>query len=240
MNATPSIRAAFSQLVSQLLAPVDLLLRGHHREPGLLPPAPLPVWRLIVIVLIFGMLYGAAMGTYFAIGGQIRPLQVLYSGLKVPLLLLVTFALSLPSFFVINTLMGLRSDFAEALRALAAAQAGLTVILSSFAPFTMLWYASSAHYQSAILFNGVMFGTASVVSQMLLRRSYAPLIARSRRHLVLIRAWLVVYAFVGVQMGWVLRPFIGNPNEATTFFREGAWGNAYIAVLRTIGDALGQ
>jgi len=31
-------------------------------------------------------------------------------------------------------------------------------------------------------------------------------------------------------MGWVLRPFIGDPAKPTAYFREGAWGNAYIEV----------
>ena len=27
----------------------------------------------------------------------------------------------------------------------------------------------------------------------------------------MLRTWLVIYVFVGIQMGWVLRPFIGDP-----------------------------
>ena len=44
--------------------------------------------------------------------------QVVYSAVKVPFLLLATFVISLPSFFVINTLLGLRGDFPHVLRAL--------------------------------------------------------------------------------------------------------------------------
>ena len=33
------------------------------------------------------------------------------------------------------------------------------------------------------------------------------------------RIWLIVFALVGSQMGWVLRPFIGAPNTAFTWFR---------------------
>ena len=51
--------------------------------------------------------------------------------------------------------------------------------------------------------------------------------------------WGVCYAFVGIQAGWVLRPFIGNPGQPTQFFREEAWGNAYIEVIRLAGAALG-
>jgi hypothetical protein len=32
--------------------------------------------------------------------------------------------------------------------------------------------------------------------------------------------WVLVFALVGAQMGWVLRPFIGNPHIAFSFFRS--------------------
>ena len=44
-----------------------------------------------------------------------RMWQVVYSAVKVPFLLFTTFFLSLPSFFVINTLLGLRGDFTRVL-----------------------------------------------------------------------------------------------------------------------------
>ncbi len=35
-------------------------------------------------------------------------------------------------------------------------------------------------------------------------------------------------------MGWVLRPFIGNPRAPVQFFREDSWSNAYVVVLEMI------
>jgi hypothetical protein len=34
------------------------------------------------------------------------------------------------------------------------------------------------------------------------------------------RIWVVVFGLVGAQMSWILRPFIGNPEQPFTFFRE--------------------
>ena len=34
------------------------------------------------------------------------------------------------------------------------------------------------------------------------------------------RIWVLVFALVGAQMGWVLRPFVGHPNADFAFFRE--------------------
>jgi hypothetical protein len=194
--------------------------------------------QLGLMVAVFGITYGAVMGSFGGVLGE-RFWQVVFSAVKVPFLLLGTFVLSLPSFFVVNTLFGLRSDFSYSLRALLATQAGLTIILASFAPFTAVWYTSSSNYQGAILFNTLMFGCASVVAQWLLRRFYEPLIRRNPRHRILLRAWLVIYAFVGIQMAWVLRPFIGYPDAPTQFFRQDAWGNAYVRLANILWTFLG-
>ncbi len=50
----------------------------------------------------------------------------------------------------------------------------------------------------------------------------------------MLRIWLVIYVFVGIQMGWVLRPFIGDPRMPVQFFREGSWSNAYEVVILMI------
>lgn len=35
-----------------------------------------------------------------------------------------------------------------------------------------------------------------------------------------VRLWIVVYGVVGAQMAWILRPFIGKPDEPFTWFRD--------------------
>ena len=49
------------------------------------------------------------------------------------------------------------------------------------------------------------------------------------------RIWVIVFALVGAQMGWVLRPFIGNPNLEFTWFR-GRESNFFQAILQTLGN----
>ena len=217
----------------------DQILRGDASALPTPGDATRRLPRLAMMVVIFGMFYGCVMGTFSATSPE-RALQIVYGAIKVPLLLLVTFAIALPSFFVMNTLLGTRDDFAESIQALITTQAGLTIILASLAPFTGLWYCSFADYGLAILFNGFMFGIASVTAQVLLRRLYAPLIRRNARHRILLRCWLAIYVFVGIQMGWVLRPFVGSPETATSFFREGAFSNAYVFVFQLIWGKVTQ
>jgi hypothetical protein len=169
----------------------------------------------------------------------LAPLQSLYSALKVPLLLFVATVVCLPSFFVLNTLLGLRADFAAACRGLFAAQATLAVVLASLAPLTVVAYGSSGDYRFAVLWNGFPFLLATLAGQATLARHYAPLIARDPRHRIARAAWLVLYVFVAIQLAWVLRPFVGAPRSATRFFREDAWSNAYLVLTKAIGDLLG-
>jgi len=211
---------------SRVLRHVEGVLRGN----GLLAPILAAVWG--------GAAYGAVMGGFGGLTGE-RVAQVLYSAAKVPILFAATTALALPSFYVLNALAGLRADFPAALRAVIGSQGAVGVVLASLAPYTAVWYASTADYAEAIVFNGLMFAVASWAAQWALRRRYAHLITRNPRHRAIMRTWLFIYAFVGIQMGWVLRPFVGAPGARPTFFREGAWGNAYVIVAETLWKAVG-
>ena len=207
----------------------DVLRRGSSLAPVERFGWASSLRNFAILILVFGTFYGGVMGTYGGVAGD-RLWQVVYSGVKVPLLLMATFLLSLPSFFVLNTLLGLRNDFTRVVTSLLATQASLTVILGSLAPVTAFWYVSSSEYQPAILFNGLIFAVASISAQWLLRREYRPLIARHPAHRWMLRTWIVIFVFVGIQMGWVLRPFIGNPHAPVQFFREDSWSNAYVVV----------
>jgi hypothetical protein len=218
----------FKRHVIGAVLEADAVLRG-----GIAMRASGRHLTLAASLTVYGLIYGAAMGAFTGLSPG-HWLQFVYSAVKVPLLLLTTFLLSLPCFYVVNSLMGLHADFGQAVRALLSAQAGLTIMLASLAPVTLVWYASSGVYGAAILFNGVMFAIATFGGQMVLWREYRPLILRDQRHRVMLVAWLFVYAFVGTQMGWSLRPFIGNPEQPPQFFREDLGGNAYVVVARLI------
>mgnify|MGYP006945457325 CR=1 FL=1 len=133
-----------STFMNTFLQRADALLRGA---------ADIPNWRRSFgYSLVFGLLYGAVMGCFGGLSAE-RWIQIAYSSLKVPLLLLVTFGFALPPFFVMNTLLGVREDFAVALRAILEMQAGVALILASFAPLTLGVYVSTSQYEAAVLFN---------------------------------------------------------------------------------------
>ena len=185
------------------------------------------------------------MGCYAAVADQRawseQWLQMVFSATKVPLLILATLLVALPSFFILNTLVGLRNQFKESLQAILLAQAGLVIILLSLAPITLFVYVSVSPmqqgYSLAVLWNAFAFGGASVSAQLLLQKNYRQLIRQNPKHRWMVRIWIFVYAFVGIQMAYVLRPFIGSPGNTISFFREDPFENAYVKLLELIWSA---
>jgi len=210
-----------------MLATVDAVLRGTGPFASGRGRVP---WRSLGLVLAAsGFLYGLTLGS-FSLSGR----QALYSGLKVPLLLVATTLVCLPSYFVVNSVLGLRDDFAAAFRGVLAAQASVAVCLAALGPAVLFAYASSDSYRFALFINGLYFAIAAVAGQRSLDRHYRPLVARHRQHNVARFMWLAMYVFVAIQLAWVLRPFVGRPGLETRFFREDAWSNAYVFIVRKV------
>jgi hypothetical protein len=62
-------------------------------------------------------------------------------------------------------------------------------------------------------------------------------VRRQERGLAVLRIWILIYAVVGAQMGWILRPFIGSPELPFTWFRERD-SNFFAAFLRALRELL--
>lgn len=205
----------------------EALLRAEGRYSEQADRVP---WRGLATLLVVGsFVYGFVMG-----GHDLRLVQSLYSASKVPLLLVVSTLICLPSFYVLNAVLGLRDDFEAALRGIVATQATLAVTLAALAPVTAVLYVSATRYESLFVVNGVMFALATLAGQHTLQRHYRRLVARRPLHRVGRLAWGVLYTFVAVQLAWVLRPFIGAPGMETRFLRDEAWSNAYVHVAREL------
>lgn len=188
---------------------------------------------LLTAIFAAGSLAGVCIGA-FALDTPDRVLGVFFTAIKIPLLLLATAAVTLPGFFVISTILRLREDWPDVLRAILRGQAALACSLAALAPITLFVYISGINYRGALIWNVLTFSAAAFVAQIIMRRAYAPLIARNPLHRRTLVLWTILYAFVGIQMGWTLRPFIGNPGTFPTFFRDEPFSNAYVVVLKLL------
>ena len=218
-----------SSSLTHIVVQTHVALRGGPGETR----SRRDLFRLVLLATFATAIYGVVMGSFAAVYGG-SAWGVVFSAIKAPMLLGVTFVLTLPSFVVINLLLGLRDDLGEVLHALASAQVAVAVGLVSLSPVTLFWYVSVPSYEPAILFNAAMFALASVGGQRPLRKRYAVLVRRNALHGRLLGLWLGVYAFVGIQMGWVLRPFVGDPTKPAEFLRPEKWDNAYVIVARIV------
>ncbi len=205
---------------------------------GTRPSGTRPRWWLYPFtVLIAGAIYGGTMGSW-SIASPERLLLIPYAAIKVPMLILITTAICLPGYFVLSTVIGLRSDFRAALGAIAAGQAAVTLALCSLAPVTRFVYFSGVGHAGALVLSAAMFALSTCVGYAVMLRRYRPLLEKSRRHRVMLAAWITMYVFVGIQMGWMLRPFVGTPGMPVAFVRPEPLSNAYVAVAKIIEQSV--
>ena len=191
------------------------------------------------------LLIGAGAGAFGAALGCWRdPWQAVFAGLKLPLILLLTAVGNAMLNAMLAPLLGLRLHFRQSFLAILASFALAATILGAFSPLAafVIWNApplaagandSSTHAAILLLLVGVIAfaGMAANLRLLQLLRALAGDSATSWRVLL---AWLAGNLFLGSQLSWVLRPFIGNPSMPVEFLRADAFrGNFYETVFRS-------
>jgi hypothetical protein len=53
--------------------------------------------------------------------------------------------------------------------------------------------------------------------------------------MTLLNVWILLFGFVGTQLAWTLRPFVGEPHEPFEIFRK-IEGNFYVNIIHAIAD----
>ena len=192
---------------------------------------------MLITSIIFLALYGAVMGSTHSIW------QVLSSAVKLPLLFLLTMAVCAPTLYFFNLIFGSDQNLSQNVALGLSAVVVTAVILLSFAPIVLFFLLTTSQYQFFKLLNVLVFVIAGIVGVRFLSQGMSYVSAdankegvKSRRNLV--RLWILIYAFVGSQMAWTLRPFIGAPGLDFELFRQ-LGGNFYANVFASIGEVLG-
>jgi hypothetical protein len=226
---------------------ISVLLRG---EPALLRTWT-DRWDAGRMLLCFGViwlgagLYGAAMGCWRA------PLQALFVALKFPLIiLLTTFGNALLN-AMLAPLLGLNIPFRQSFLAILMSFTIASAILGSFSPITLflVWNTPPLASDAALSWGpysliqlthvGVIAFAGTIGNLRLgqLLRELSGNAAKAQRVLV---AWLICNFFLGSQLSWILRPFIGSPTLPVQFLRANAFkGNFYESVFSSLGHLLG-
>ena len=190
----------------------------------------LPAFAPWLAILLCGSGYGAVMASYHGFAGE-RLLMIGYGALKVPMLSLATLLAAVPCFYVLNMLAGVGDDFGRVWNALVDYQLSVALQLAVLAPATLLVNVSNGDYRTAQAWSTLLFAATAWNARRSLRNCYAELTRKNSVHRALGRIWFGLYAFVGIQMAWDLRPFVGHPAMPVQFFRDQI-GNAYVEVFR--------
>jgi len=230
-----------SQLKMPGLSEIGALLRGETESISAWSrrwEAGRFVLHLAIIVLGSG-LYGAVMGCWRS------PQQALFVAIKFPLIILLVTGGNALINGLLAPLLGLNIRYNQSFSAMVMSFTVTSAILGAFSPVMafLVWNApaltsgiSNQPTYSLILLGHVaviaLAGTAGNVRllQMLLHWSPSRSVA-----LRVLGAWLTGNLFLGTQLAWILRPFIGFPNLPVQFLRPDAFhGNFYETIFRTV------
>lgn len=193
---------------------------------------------LLVASSIFFAIYGAIIGASHSWA------QALSGAIKLPAFYLLTLIICFPTLFFFNVLFGSRSSFLQHFVVLLTAVAVISVLLFSFAPVTLFFLITAPDsYQFFKLLNVLIFGITGSFGVKFLYEGMQLLSQQDevgkKTRTTILRSWLFLYAFVGMQLGWFLRPFFGAPGSKFELFRA-VQGNFYLDIVAAVSEILGN
>ncbi len=193
----------------------------------------LPWWTGPKLVVLCAPIMGLASGSY-SVNSLHRSPLMLYAAIKMPFLILATATLCLPPFYVMHAALGVRRDFPISLKAVMGAQGVAAIVLAALAPLIPILDTTTDSNSTATLLCAACFTAAAIASLFVPARVYKAQGLNTPVHRVLLTIWILLYAFVGIQLGWILRPFIGTPGTPVMPFREDAMTNGYVVLFEMI------
>jgi hypothetical protein len=188
---------------------------------------------MITSSILYLALYGIVMG----ISNSWQ--QALVSAIKLPTLFLVTLLICLPTLYFFNLLYGSQLTFAQAAALMMAAVTVTAALTLAFASITLFFWLTVPDYEFFVLLNVGVLAITTWWGLSFLRQGmrYVQQGAQARMGRIL-AAWIAIYAFVGTQMGWALRPFFGAPGAPFEIIRH-MQGTFYSGVFYNLRRFLG-
>jgi hypothetical protein len=189
-----------------------------------------------VAIVLGSSVYGATIGLWRA------PLQSVFTAIKFPLLIFLTCIGNGAVNGMLAQVLGSGLSFRQTAFAILMSFAVASLILGAFSPITLfiLYNAPPLASENAIIGHSVMLLAHVFViafAGVMANRRLFTLLRKMSGHDGTARAvlfsWLAGNLFLGAQLAWNLRPFIGSPHLAVQFLRDDPLrGNFYEAVWR--------
>ncbi len=193
------------------------------------------IFGLLIASTVFFAIYGAILGA------SSTWMQCLVSAIKLPALYLLTLIICFPTLYFFNVMFGSKRSFEQYLTLLMTAVAMISVLLFGFAPVSLFFLISSSNYNFYLLLNVAIMAVTGFLGVNFIYQGMHFLSEQDTEgkdiRLNILRFWLGLYAFVGSQLGWTLRPFFGSPGMPFELFRNRE-SNFYMSLwesIRSIG-----
>ena len=182
----------------------------------------------LLLIITGGAVYGASLGIWRA------PLQAVFVAVKFPLLLLLTALGTALINGMLAQLLHAPIRFRQSLLAVLMSFALLAVLLASFTPLIgfLLWHLppmaskgqADAH-RIFLLANVVVIAFSGTVANLQLYHLLKQISGKSAGQIL--RVWLAMNLFLGAQLSWNLRPFVGTPGLPVTFLRDDPFNSSF-------------
>jgi len=170
-------------------------------------------------------------------------IQAISSGTKLTSLLFLTLIICFPSFYIVQLVLGSKVKIKQLGVMMLSGFLMTTTIMLAFAPIVLLFQLSGDNYNflkflhvGIFVFSG-FFGMRAVLDA--LKNSFAEQGVYPQIGLSIFRVWVVIFAFVGIQLAWNLRPFVGYKDIPFELFRQNTQGNFYSSMIKSLGEMIG-
>jgi hypothetical protein len=177
-------------------------------------------------ILVFSAVYGATMGTYA--GG----LAILFSAIKVPMLLLVSLYLTIPSYYLLYSLLGGKRTLRQTTMLLLFGFTIMATVLIALVPVNLFFMItttkSSATYAFMVFLNIAIFTLGGFFALTHFIKGAKVLYrepSENWKPAFLLGSLILV--IVGTQLAWVLRPYF----DYYPWFIRPLESNFYTAML---------
>jgi len=189
------------------------------------------IFSQYLLLCIMTFLYGVIMGCYHSF------MQSISAGVKVALLFSLALLICFPAFFIIQFILGSKLKLSQMISIILSGFILTSAIMLSFAPIIVIFLLTGSNYYFLQLLHIIIFilsgifGMRTIVEA--LKYSCEKKNIYPQTGVVVFRFWVVILAFVAIQLAWNLRPFLGDRGQPFQITREYE-GNFYTALIYSV------
>ncbi len=192
------------------------------------------IWGQIILIIGFTFCYGVIMGSYNGL------YQSLLSGIKIWGLFMLTVLICFPSFYIVQIVLGSKIGLKQLLIMLLGGMVMVSTLIIAFAPIVLLFQLSGSSYNFLQLLHVAVFAFSGIFGMRVVLESLTNACEVQQVYpkigLSVFKFWVVIFAFVGLQLSWNLRPFIGTKDMPFQLFRSESQGNVYVTIMKSLGS----